>query len=91
MNTDPKMIFITKYGVEFETREEAKEITLEDKTHQEFIEALAISMNWYKLIEWALKQDSFYDNFANEIEEAEKEFCDTTIISMPADCDEKNF
>ena len=91
MNTDPKMVFITKYGVEFKTREEAEEIMLEDMTHQEFVEALAITMDWYKLIEWALKQDSFYDNFANEIEEAEKEFCNTTIISMSADCDEKNF
>ncbi len=62
------------FGEEFETEEEAREDAFEKMEQADLIEGLEISIGFTTLLEWAMKQPNFWDDFNDAICEAEDIF-----------------
>lgn len=82
---EPKLIYVTETGNEYSTREEAEEDVLENMLLEEFSEAFAFVVGWDKLLEWAVKQESFFGAFEDEIFEANQMIFDDNITVYEAE------
>ena len=76
---EPKLIYVTETGNKYSTREEAEEDVLENMLLEEFSEAFAFVVGWDKLLKWAVKQESFFGAFEDEISEANQIVFDGNI------------
>lgn len=68
------MAFVTEFGGYFNTREEAEEACLEDQSIDEFSEYFSFQVGYDRLLQWALRQNKFFDDFADQIEQANTEY-----------------
>lgn len=64
----------TEKGGIFKTEEEAREACLEDMEFEEFEEFFSQYISYNQLLQWALKQNQFFEDFADFIDEAEEDF-----------------
>ena len=71
--------FTNEWGGEFDTYEEAREATLENFDTEDLSEYLETCISFYTLLEWAMKQPNFFDDFGDKITAAEDYFCNTYI------------
>ena len=85
MYNEPNLIYITKAGNEYSTREKAEEEVLEEMTQEEFFSAFMSLLGRYDLLEWALKQDAFYQTFDEKISEANQIVFDENITAYEAE------
>lgn len=69
----------TKYGSQFNTYDEAVEACLCDQDMDDFEEYFSIQVSYTKLLNWAIKQKRFFDDFCNEIDKANQEYCEDFI------------
>lgn len=72
-------MYVTEFGSEFETYEEAAEALVESMEPDDYIELLGYRIDFYRLLNWAMKQQKFFEDFEDEIHKVEEEFCDTYI------------
>lgn len=70
------------FGDEFETREEAFEDVTEKMDDMDLARGLESIIEFKVLLEWAMKQDGFWDHFCDEIEQAEMEFFDDNYYEV---------
>lgn len=79
-------------GVKFATEEEAFEDSL-SYCDEDLIDALCDTMNSDKLLQWAMKQESFWDEFQDEIASARNDLFEWNYCSweVPDDYDEDEF
>ena len=74
------MIYYTnEWGGQFDTYEEAREATLEYMDFYDLSEELQYHVSFYALLEWAMKQPKFFDDFGDKVTAAEDEFCNEYI------------
>ena len=85
MYDEPKLIYVTEMGNEYSTREEAEEDVLENMLLEEFSDAFKFVTGWDKLLEWAVKQESFFGAFEDEIAEANQIVFDDNITVYEAE------
>ena len=71
--------YTTDWGDQFDTYEEAREACLQHMDTCDLSEELQYSVSFYELLLWAMKQPSFFDDFADKLSAAEKEFCNEYI------------
>lgn len=62
------------WGDTFETEEEARNNVYDRMTDDDLIEELGYSIGYTELILWAMKQDQFFIDYADAIEEARDSF-----------------
>lgn len=72
-------MYVTEFGNEFETYEEAAESCVETMETDDYIESLEYQIDYSRLLNWAMKQQSFFEDFEDEIHKAEEEFCNNYI------------
>ena len=74
-------MYVTEFGAEaeFETYEEAAEALVETMETDDYIELLGYQIDFFRLINWAMKQQNFFEDFSDEISKAEEEFCNNYI------------
>ena len=85
MHDEPKLIYVTKAGNEYSTREKAEEEVLEEMTQEDFFSAFMSLLGRYDLLEWALKQEAFYQTFEEKIAEANQIVFDENITACKAE------
>ena len=84
------MVYYTnEWGGEFDTYEEAREATLENFETSDLSEYLESNISFYTLLEWAMKQPKFFDDFEEKITAAENDFCDTYITEWEEEDEDK--
>ena len=80
------MIYYTnEWGGQFDTYEEAREATLENFEAEDLSDYLETAISFYTLLEWAMKQPKFFEDFEDKIHAAEEYFCDTYISEWEDD------
>lgn len=74
------MVYYTnEMGGEFDSYEEARDATLEYFETEDLSEYLETCISFYTLLEWAIKQPKFFEDFEDKITAAEDYFCNTYI------------
>lgn len=69
----------TEFGGKFNTREQAEEACLEDQTIEDFTEYFGYQITFEALLNWAMRQENFSNDFSEQIEAANKEYFDDMI------------
>lgn len=59
------------YGDEFETEDEAREDAVENMTKEDYLEYFENHVNTRELLEWAWRQVTFFEDFENQLMDAE--------------------
>ena len=83
------MVYYTnEMGGEFDNYEEARDATLEYFETEDLSEYLETCISFYALLEWAMKQPKFFDDFEDKITAAEDDFCNTYITEWEEEDEE---
>ena len=75
----------TEYGGQFDTYDEAVEACLCDQDMDTFEEYFGPRVSYTKLLNWAMKQEKFFEDFSDEIDKAKQEYLDDFIT----ECDDE--
>ena len=71
--------YTTEFGGRFDTYDEAVEACLCDQEMDDFEDYFSRQVSYTKLLNWALEQEKFFNDFGNEIDKANQEFLDDCI------------
>ena len=71
--------YTTEFGGRFDTYDEAAEACLCDQHMDDFEEYFSFQVSYTRLLNWACKQEQFFDDFCDEIDKANQEFLDEYI------------
>lgn len=77
--------YTTEFGGRFDTKEQAEEACFDDQTIEEFAEYFSYQVSFTTLLEWARRQENFYDEFSDEIDTANKEYLNEMIREWEED------
>lgn len=77
--------YLTEYGGEFNTYDEAVEACLSDQEMEDFEEYFSYRVSYTKLLNWAMKQEKFFNDFDKEIDEANQEYLSDCITECEDD------
>lgn len=69
----------TEYGGRFDTYDEAVETCLCDQDMDNFEEYFSLQVSYTKLLNWAVKQEKFFNDFCDEIDKANQEYLNDFI------------
>lgn len=69
-----EMKWISAWGDEFDNKKDAQQHAKEQMDWDSYKDELQYIISFDQLLEWAHNQDSFWNDFQNEIATAEKEF-----------------
>ena len=71
--------YTTEFGGTFDTYDKAAEACLEDQDMDDFEEYFGFQVSYTRLLNWAVKQDKFFEDFCDEIDKANQEFLNENI------------
>ena len=71
---DGTTLYVNEWGVESDNYDEIRELTLEQMTEDDFIDWFGEFISYDQLLEWAKKQDGFYEAFEKQIDELTEEW-----------------
>ena len=85
------MVYYTnEWGGKFDTYEEAREATLESINIEDLAEYFQCYMTFEDLLEWAMKQPKFFNDFEDKVAAAENYFCDNYISEWEEENEEED-
>lgn len=79
--------YLTEYGGQFDTYDEAVEACLSDQEMEDFEEYFSYQVSYTRLLNWAMKQEQFFNDFDNEIDKANQEYLSDSITEYDDDDD----
>lgn len=80
--------YTTEYGGTFDDYDEAVVACMEDQSPEDFEEFFGYQVSYTKLLNWAMKQPTFHEDFYDEIEKANNEYLNEMITEREEDEEE---
>ena len=77
-----KTIYKTDYGEQYEDHDEAVQSVIENMELSELFTALEDKISMRTLLDWAWKQPNFFDDFCDEICEAEYDWAEQYVTEI---------
>lgn len=71
--------YTTEFGGKFDTYDKAVEACLCDQDMDDFEEYFSLQVSYKKLLNWAMEQEKFFEDFGDEIDKANQEFLNEYI------------
>ena len=72
----PETKWVSEWGDEFETEEEARDDALEKMDWNDYVDEFEYLISYRELLDWARQQPGFWERFEQDASEAEGEFFD---------------
>lgn len=77
--------YYTERGGQFNTYDEAVEACLCDQEIEDFEEYFGYQVSYTRLLNWAMKQEQFFNDFDDEINKANQEYLSDSITECEDD------
>ena len=84
-----KTIYETDYGEQYEDHDEAVQSVIDNMDLSETFNAIEDNMSMRTLLEWAWKQPNFFEDFCDEICDAEYDWAERYVTEIEVEEDEE--